>query len=314
MYINEVGYYLPEEIIPNSYFKDVNGLTEDWIIARTGIKTRRKAGEDENSNTMALEAVKNVFEKYNGQTDDIDIIVSGTYAPYDTVVTSGHYVQQKLNIKDCIVTSANTACSSFINALEIVEGYFALNKASKALVINSEHNTMYSHEEDDKSGHLWGDGASAVIITKDRQSEDNVQIIDIKTRGVAFEGKGPDGVYLRPKTEGLIMPFGKDVFINACNYMREVAVEILEKNNLSLNDLSYLIPHQANIRIINNVAENLKLNKEQVIVNIDKYGNTGSASTVIGLAENLHKFEKGDNIVFSVFGGGYSSGAALMKK
>jgi 3-oxoacyl-[acyl-carrier-protein] synthase-3 len=96
--------------------------------------------------------------------------------------------------------------------------------------------------------------------------------------------------------------------------MREVAVEILEKNNLSLNDLSYLIPHQANIRIIKNVAENLKLNKEQVIVNIDKYGNTGSASTVIGLAENLHKFEKGDNIVFSVFGGGYSSGAALMKK
>ena len=314
MYINEVGYYLPGEIIPNSYFKEVNGLTEDWILSRTGIKTRRKAGKKENSNTMALEAVKNVLKKNNGETNNIDLIVSGTYAPYDTVVTSAHYVQQKLAIKDAIVTSISTACSSFINALEIVEGYFALNKASKALVINSEHNTMYGNEKDDKSGHLWGDGASAIIITKERKSENDIQIIDLKTRGVAFEGKGPDGVYLRPKTEGLVMPYGKDVFINACNYMREVAIEILEKNNLTIKDLSYLIPHQANIRIINNVADNLKLDKSQVIVNIDKYGNTGSASTVIGLAENIDKFKKGDIIVFSVFGGGYSSGAALMKK
>lgn len=313
MYINEVGYYLPEKIIPNSYFKDVNGLTEDWILTRTGIKTRRKAGKKENSNTMALEAVRNVFEKYSGKTDDIDLIISGSYAPYDTVVTSAHYVQQKLDIRDAVVTSVGTACSSFINALEIVEGYFALNKASKALVINSEHNTMYGNEDDDKSGHLWGDGASAIILTKERNSDTDIEIVDIKTRGVAFEGKGPDGVYLRPKSEGLVMPFGKDVFINACNYMREVAVDILAKNNLSVEDLTYLIPHQANIRIINNVAENLKLNKEQVIVNIDKYGNTGSASTVIGLAENMHLFKQNDIIVFSVFGGGYSSGAALMR-
>lgn len=314
MYINEVAYYLPENIIPNSYFKEVNGLDEDWILARTGIKTRRKASKDENSNTMALEAVKKVFEKFTGEVNDIDLIVTGTYAPYDTVVTCGHYVQQQLNIRDTVVTSVSTACSSFINALEIVEGYFTLNKASKALVINSEHNTMYGHEEDDKSGHLWGDGASAIIVTKERITDNDLQIIDLKTRGVAFEGKGPDGVYLRPKKEGLVMPFGKDVFINACNYMREVAVEILQKNNLTVNDLSYLIPHQANIRIINNVASNLKLRKEQVIINIDKYGNTGSASTVIGLAENIDRFKKGDIIVFSVFGGGYSSGAALIKK
>ncbi len=314
MYINEVGYYLPKNIIPNSYFKDVNGLTNEWIVTRTGIETRRKAGKNENSNTMALEAAKNVLEKYKGDTSDIDLIISGSYAPYDTVVTSAHYVQQKLDIRDAIVTSVSTACSTFINCLEVVEGYFALNKASKVLVINSEQNTLYGNEKDDKSGHLWGDGASAMIITKERSSEEDIEIVDIKTRGVAFEGKGPDGVYLRPKTEGLVMPYGKDVFINACNYMREVAIEILEKNNLSVKDLSYLIPHQANIRIINNVGDNLKLKKEQVIVNIDKYGNTGSASTVIGLAENIDKFKKGDIIVFSVFGGGYSSGAALMKK
>jgi len=197
--------------------------------------------------------------------------------------------------------------------MEIVQGYFALGKATKAIVIASEHNTAYSDETDEKSGHLWGDGAAAVFISKEKMTENEGQVMDIFTRGLGNVGKGIEGVYLHPTNGGLIMPHGKDVFTHACKYMSEALVEVLHRNNYKVEDVDLLIPHQANMRIISHLAKDLKINLNKVITNIGEYGNTGSASTLIGLSEHLDKIKKGDLVGFTVFGGGYSSGAMLIQ-
>jgi 3-oxoacyl-[acyl-carrier-protein] synthase-3 len=314
MYINSISHYLPKHIIRNDYFKKVNGLSEEWILSRTGIEERRKALSKENTNTMAIEAVNVALNQLPYSIADIDLIIGATYTPYDTVGTLAHSVQNEFNISDAKAISLSAACSSFINAIEIVEGYFATNKASKALVVASEHNTAYHNEKDMQAGHLWGDGAAAVFISKEQLSEKDYQIVDVITKGLGNIGKSINGVSLHPTNGGIKMPFGKDVFINANKYMTESIIDILNRNNLSIDDINYVIPHQANIRIIENVGDQLKINNEKVLVNIDKLGNTGCASTPIAFSQNQNKFKNEDLVAFTVFGGGYSSGAMLVKK
>ncbi|RLD61692.1 MAG: ketoacyl-ACP synthase III [Bacteroidetes bacterium] len=314
MYLNLISHYLPQQIIRNDYFKNVNGLSDEWILSRTGIKERRKALSHENTNTMAIDAVQKAIENLPYPISDIDLIVGATYTPYDTVVGLAHSIQNHFNINNAKAITITSACSSFVNAVEIVSGYFAMNKAENALVIASEHKTAYSNEKDEQSGHLWGDGAAVFFITKKKKSNSDIKIIDVITESLGNISKASEAVYLRPLNGGIKMPFGKDVFINANNYMVSVLTEILNKNNLSINDLSYVIPHQANIRIIEHIRKELNLNEDKMVVNIDKLGNTGCASTPIAFSQNQEKFKKDDLIGITVFGGGYSSGAILMKK
>ncbi len=314
MYINLISHYLPQQIIPNSYFKEVNGLSEEWILNRTGIKERRKALKSENTNTMAEEAVNIAIKKLPYSINDIDLIIGATYSPYDTVGTLAHYIQNQFNISDTKSISVSSACSSFINSIEIVEGYFATNKIEKALVIASEHNTAYHNKMDMQAGHLWGDGAASFFISKKKFSDKDFQILDVNTTGLGNVGKSIEAVMLRPNYGGIKMPFGKDVFIHATRYMVKSINDILLKNKLNINDVDYIIPHQANLKIIENIRVQLGVEKEKVLISIDKLGNTGCASTPITFSQNLHKFKKGDLIVFTVFGGGYSSGAMLVSK
>ena len=314
MYINSIGYYLPELVVPNSYFRQVNGLTDEWIFSRTGILERRKAEPEENSNTMAIEAVKQALPGNPYSILDVDLIVGSTYSPYDTVITLAHAVQHKFNISGVKAVTVSSACSSFINSVEIVEGYFASNKAELALIIASEHNTAYGNESDEKSGHLWGDGAAAVFISKKRLSENDLRILDVSTEGLGNIGNPHESVFLHPLNGGLKMPNGRDVFINANKYMAKALDDILKKNAMSINDVNYVIPHQANARIIENVRNQLKIEKEKMILNIDRLGNTGSASTPIALAQIKHKIKDKEVVGITVFGGGYSSGALLIEK
>jgi len=293
MYVNLISHYIPKQIIKNNYFKKVNGLSDEWILSRTGIKERRKALSHENTNTMAINAVQKTIGNLPYPIADIDLIVGATYSPFDTVVGLAHSIQNQFNISNAKAITVTSARSSFVNAVKIVNGYFAMDKAKKALVIVSEHNTAYSNEEDEQSGHLWGDGASAVFISKNKINESDIEIIDVITEGLGNVGKASEAVYLRPLNGGIKMPFGKDVFINANNYMVSVLTEILNKNNLTVNDLNYVIPHQANIRIIEHIRKELELSEEKMIVNIDKLGNTGCASTPIAFSQNQEKFKKG---------------------
>ncbi len=314
MFIVSLGHYLPEIIVPNEYFEKINGLTNDWIVARTGIQTRRRASKDENTNTMALEAVKMAFNGLPFAIEEIDLIIGATYTPFDTIGTISVMAQRHFKLNNAINFTVSSACSSFVNAAEIAEGLFASGKATKALIIAADHNTGYSDDTNQVSGHLWGDAAVAAVITKEKQTDHDIEILKIITRGLGHIVQGPDGVNLKPLNGGLIMPHGRDVFIHACNYMAELTREIVASQQMTIDQINYLIPHQANIRIINNVAEQLNIDPSKIIINIDKYGNTGSASSAIGLSQNIHSMAANATIVITVFGGGYSAGAMLLKK
>lgn len=313
MYLNHISSYLPEQIVTNEHFNKLNNLSKDWIIERTGIKQRRKASASENTHTMGIAAVEAGLRSLPYPIEEVDLIIGATYTPYDTIFTLGHAIQNHLNINNIPVVTISSACSSLLNAIEIVEGYFALNKASKALVVVSEHNTAYSRDEDTVAGHLWGDGAAALWISKEKTGKNDLKVKQIATSGAGNIGKAHEAVVLRPANEGFEMPFGRDVFINACEYMAKATTDILKQNNLAIDDVAYFIPHQANYRITKNVAKTLGLSQDKIISNVEYLGNTGCAGCAIGIAENKNQFKKDDYIVVTVFGGGYSYGAMLLQ-
>ncbi len=314
MYINSMGIYVPEGRVTNDHFLNVNGLTSEWIEQRTGIKSRSKAAPDENVDTMAIAAVEDAVGKLPYDVKEVGLVVAAHYCAYDTVATAAHKVQRHFNIHGAKAVYASSACSSFINGLEIIEGYFAMGKADKALLICSEHNTYYSNESDPKSGHLWGDAAVAYFVSKDRQSDTDLKIIDIYTEGLGDLGKGPAGVCLRPKEDGITMPDGRDVFIHACRYMIHALDNSLKSASLSREDISKLICHQANKRIVAQVAHQLDMGMDRFINNIEELGNTGSASAALVLAQNIDSISKGDKVALMVFGGGYSCGCFIVEK
>lgn len=314
MYINATGFYIPSLRIDNAHFLPLNGLTDEWIVRRTGIRTRSHVAEGEGHNSMGLDAIRNALPSLPYDVKDVDLIVSAAYSAYDTVATLAHLAQREFEIDGAKAVYLSSACSSFINGLELVEAYFALGKASKALLICSECNSYYANETDKVAGHLWGDAAVAYFLSKDPCGDHEPQITSIYTCGLGNVSKGPEGVQLRPKEGGITMPFGKDVFLNACNYM----ISALDKAGEAIGgvkpaELDHLICHQANLRIVANVAHQLELPLDRFKNNIEELGNTGSAGVALVFAQNRQKFHAGERIGMTVFGGGYSCGAAIIE-
>ena len=314
MYINATGFYIPSLRIDNAHFLPLNGLTDEWIVRRTGIRTRSHVAEGEGHNSMGLDAIRNALPSLPYDVKDVDLIVSAAYSAYDTVATLAHLAQREFEIDGAKAVYLSSACSSFINGLELVEAYFALGKASKALLICSECNSYYANETDKVAGHLWGDAAVAYFLSKEPCGQHEPEITSIYTCGLGNVSKGPEGVQLRPKEGGISMPFGKDVFMNACNYM----IDALDKAGAAVGgvkpaELDHLICHQANLRIVANVAHQLDLPLERFENNIEELGNTGSAGVALVFAQNRHKFSAGERIGLTVFGGGYSCGAAIIE-
>ena len=165
-----------------------------------------------------------------------------------------------------------------------------------------------------KSGHLWGDAAAAFFLSKEKESDTDIEIIDIITQGLGHLSKAPIAVHLKPREGGIMMPEGKDVFIQACTIMPKNVIHLLEKNNLKLDNLTYFIGHQANKGIMDNRSKQLKLPEEKFLHNIEELGNTGSVSSALVFAQNAANFKKDDIIALTVFGGGYSAGAFIAKK
>ena len=164
MIINLVTDYIPDILIPNEYFLVNYGITSEEIVAKSGIKQRRRTRSHENTNSMAIEAVKKALPDLPFQINEIDLIIGATYTPYDTAGTLAHAVQKQFNIYNAKCFTIDSACSSFVNAVEIADCYFATEKASKALIVISENNSAYSDDSDKNSGFLFGDGAAAVFI------------------------------------------------------------------------------------------------------------------------------------------------------
>ncbi len=313
MFINSTGYYIPQNRIPNDYFIKVNGLTSDWIYQRTGILSRSKASDKETMNMMCKEAVKNAVLRLPYNISEVDLIIFASYTPSDTVGTTAHAMQREFQMEKAKTFYLSSACSSGINAMEIIRAFFDTGKASKALLISADRNSSYANETDPKSGHLWGDAAAAFFFSSERLSDKEAEVLDIDTQGLGHIGYGPGGVFLNPKENGLIMPHGKDVFMQACTYIARNTKDIVERNGYSLSELSYFIGHQANMRILKYVAKELGVPEEKSLSNITELGNTGSVSAFLVFAQNLDKFRKDDTVCMSVFGGGYSAGACLIK-
>jgi 3-oxoacyl-[acyl-carrier-protein] synthase-3 len=314
MFINAVGNYVPVLRVPNAYFSSVNGLTGEWIFQRTGILSRSKAADKENATTMAIAAVKDVSRRrLPYRIDDIDLIVGATYTPHDTVRTLAHAVQDEFSIKDAQVLNVTSACTSLVNALEVVQGYFAVGKAETALIVASEHNTAYSDDTNEQWGHLWGDAAVAVFLSKKKYLKTEPKILDIYTRGLGHVGNANKGVSLQPLHGGITMYDGKDVFVNAVKYMQGALETVLERNVLTIEDLTYMVAHQANGRIISAVAKCADIPDSKILTNISELGNTGAPSNMLVISQNWERFKPNDLIGVTVFGGGYSCGAYLIK-
>ncbi|QZE14673.1 ketoacyl-ACP synthase III [Halosquirtibacter laminarini] len=313
MYINHFSHYLPSKVVSNSYFENVNGLEDQWIYERTGIRSRFKATDDENTNTMAIEAVRNGLDQSGFSAGEVDLIIGASYSPYDTVFTIGHAVQREIGANAAKVVFVSSACSSLINALEIAEGYIAMGKAKNIIVVASEHNWAYSNESCSKSGHLWGDGAAALFISSEPKGKKPGRVLNVFTQGLGHVGKANDSVFLRPVSGGLSMPNGRDVFINAVTQMRRAIDVVLENTKLTVDELDYVVAHQANGRIISNLQKQMKLADDQVLTHIKSHGNTGCASTGICFSQNIDRIKEDDLVVFTVFGGGYSVGALLLR-
>lgn len=313
MYINATGFYVPSGRVDNEYFLNVNGLTDEWIYKRTGIKTRSKAAPDEGHNSMGLNAIENALPQLPYDRKDVDLIVSASYSPYDTVATLAHVAQRKYDIRDAKALYVSAACSSFVNGLEIVDAYFASGKAKKAILVCSEHNTYYSNESDPKCGHLWGDAAVAFFLSADKVADTDMQIKEVFTCALGHIGKGPEGVILRPKEGGIEMPDGKDVFVNACQNLIFALEKVTNAQGMTPSALGYIITHQANKRIVAQVEHQLGVPSDKFLNNIEELGNTGSASCALVFAQNRDRFKKGDKVGLTVFGGGYSCGAFLVE-
>ena len=307
--------YLPEAIVTNAHFTQLNGLASEWIVERTGIQERRKAGPGENASTMAIAATRAVLAAApDFDPATINLIVAGTYTPHDTIFTAAHAVQRDLGINEIPTVCISSACSSLLNAIEIVEGYFAMGKASRAVVVVTEHNTAYNNEADTMAGHLWGDGAAALLLSKERISPGDLHIAEIITGGAAPVGKADEAVTLKPVEKGIVMPYGRDVFQQACLYMARVTQTLLDKHHIATPELTYLIPHQANLRISKNVTKALGIDPACAVNNIERLGNTGCAGAAIGLAEVWDTLTSGNKVIITVFGGGYSYGGMLLTK
>lgn len=314
MYINAIGYHIPPKRVNNKHFTQINGLSDEWITQRTGILSRARASEEETINFMSFMAVKHALPQLPYSIEDVDLIVFASYTPSDMVVTTGHIIQRAYNIRQAKVFLVSSACSSAINAIEIIQSFFISGKASKTLLICTERNSSYSNDSDKISGHLWGDGSVACFFSSENFSGKEIQLIDVITQGLGHIGMGTQAITLNIKEGKIQMPIGRDIFLQACKYMVKSVEDIIRKNGYKISDLNYFIGHQANKRILDNVARELNIPDVKVLSNIHELGNTGSASTLLVLAQNRERFKAGDLICISVFGGGYSCGACLFKK
>lgn len=311
MYLNTTGYYIPQARINNSYFSSLLEVEEDWFVKRTGMQTRSRASEKETIDYMSIMATENAIKDLEYDYREIDLIIFASYTPSDTIGTTGHVIQREFDMHNARVFYLSSGCSSSINAMEIIRSFFETGVSSKALLVCSERNSTYLDENDLQNGHLWGDAAVALFFSSQPVSDKEAKLIDIISQGLGHIGNGPKAVSLNPRTTGLRMPHGKDVFIQACTYMYRSTKDIVRKNGYRVRDLDYFIGHQANMRILSRVSNELEISPEKVLTNLREYGNTGCAGAPLVLAENYYKFQTGDLVCMSVFGGGYSMGTCL---
>ena len=314
MRIIDSASYVPQDVVDNDYFSRLTGRPPEWFLRISGIRERRRINTEGGVNELAIRAVAPIAERNPHALTDVDYIIACSYTPWDTIGTIAHVVQRHYRLANARAVLLSAACSSVINAMEFVAALFESGRARRVLLVAAEHNSLYCDDRDDQSGHLWGDGAAALLLEAKQGSEQAAQfaVVDVHSAAHGDVGEGPEAVRLNPGFGGLKLSHGREVFANACRYMAASALKVLARNELEVGALRLFVPHQANRRIVDHVANDLGLAPDQIASTIEVLGNTGCASVLITLIRSMSQLKRNDLVLLTVFGGGYSSGSALL--
>ena len=320
--ITGFGHYLPEKVLTNSDLEKMVDTSDEWILTRSGIKERHIAAENEACSDLAFEASKVALADAGVDPKDLDTIIVATITPDMVLPSVSCIIQDRLGAKKAAAFDISAACSGFIYGLSIASSMIAMGKAEKILLVGVEILSGITDYTDRNTCVLFGDGCGAVVIEEGEQGEGILSTYMQSDGSLGELLYVPGGGSRMPLTaerlqEGqqYVKMKGDGLFKYAIRAMVDAAERTLKEADLSTSDVSFLIPHQANIRIIEAVRKRLKLEKEQVVINIDRVGNTSSASIPIALSEIKEGgiLKKGDLVIMVAFGGGLTWGAALLK-
>jgi 3-oxoacyl-[acyl-carrier-protein] synthase-3 len=319
--ITGVGGYVPDYVLTNEELSTMVDTNDEWITTRVGIKERRILKDKElGTSFMASKAVEDLLAKSGANPEEIDLVICATTTPDYIFPSCAAMVTQNVGIKNAVAFDIQAACSGFIVGLTTATGLIESGRFKKIVVIGAEKMSTITNYEDRTTAPLFADAAGAVLV---EPTTEKVGIIDsiLFTDGVGITHlnlKGGGSVHPAShetvdKRMHYIYQEGQFVFKHAVSDMSDATMKILERNHLTKDDVTWLIPHQANLRIIDAVAQRVGLEYDKVIVNINRYGNTSAASIPLCMWESEKKFKKGDNIILTAFGAGFTWGAVYLK-
>lgn len=326
--ITGVGHYVPPKVLSNKDLEKMVETNDEWIVSRTGIKERRILEGKKGASYMGHLASRMALEHANVDPESVDLIIAATVTPDMFFPSTACLIQEDLGAKRAWGFDLNGACSGFVYALSTATQFIESGKYEKVLVVGTDKMSSIIDYTDRTTCILFGDAAGAVLVEAredDRVGTDSTGVIDSILKS---DGGGQDHLHMRGG--GSLNPAsyqtiddrlhyiyqdGKTVYKFAVKGMADVSAEILERNNLTGDDVNFFIPHQANLRIIDAAARRMKLNPEQVVINIDRYGNTTAATIPLALSEIVHnnKLKKDDIVVMAAFGAGFTWGSLLLK-
>lgn len=314
-----VGHSLPTRVVENSEFKNWIETSDEWIESRSGIKRRHFAAKDQKTSDLAIEAAINAIKNAKINKTDIDAIIVATSTPDTTFPSVATIVQGALGITKGFAFDVQAVCAGFIFALATADALIVSKQANRVLVIGAETFSRIMNWEDRTTSVLFGDGAGAIIIeafsSSDLSTDSGILATDLNSDGRYRDLLYVDGGVSSTQTTGVLVMQGKEVFKHAVEKLSSTAHAVLEKAGLSPSDVDWMVPHQANIRIIKATAQKMKLPMEKVIVTVNNHGNTSAASIPLALSvANLEKkFKKGDLILMEAIGGGLAWGSILLR-
>ncbi len=319
--ISGISASVPDYILTNEELSQMVDTNDEWIMTRVGIKERRiLKGEEQGVSVLGTNAVKDLLNKTKTLPQDIDAVIFATTTPDHVFPSSASMVAENCGIKNAFCFDMQVACSGFVYGLEICNGLIKMGKYNKIILIAGDKMSSITNYSDRTTCPLFGDAVGAALI---EPTEENIGIMDamLHSDGVGYKplqmkaggSKYPATRESVENNEHTVYQDGKVVFKYAVSKMSEVTANIIERNNLSINDIDWLVPHQANMRIIDVAVQRTGLAREKVMVNIERYGNTSAGTIPLCLWEWESKLRKGDNIILTAFGAGFSWGSVYLK-
>lgn len=317
--IKGTGAYLPERIMLNSELEKMVDTSDEWIVQRSGIKQRHIAAERQSTADLAIEAARKAIEASGVKPEDIDGVIVATTTPEQTFPAVAVKVQAELGIPAGLAFDVQAVCTGFVYALSVANNFIAMGQARRILVIGAEKMSSILNWEDRTTCVLFGDGAGAVVLEaaegKGTLEDSGILSTHLYANGHLRDILYTDGGPSSTGQAGHVVMQGKEVFKHAVSYMADIVTEVLDYNNITPDQIDWLVPHQANIRIIESTAKKLNLPMEKVVVTVENHGNTSAASIPLALDHAVRKgdIKRGQILLFEALGGGLTWGAALVR-